>query len=307
MAEAQSTSAGGAGENGNPAQLPSYEEQRRSAPVLLSEEAQRIRWRLNGPLTTAITVMEHPRIDPGNAVFEPYYHGLGGNGVESWHPFSQSPYTTPKVSSVTIWVDPLDEWISHWLQQHQFHVREGDYNPATTRFGPLPGPGEERDDVTSYEEETGRRLEACCGSERPVNKGTKVVVRAATGGFLTIHDFLSTVHPYLMNRRADIVAAMHAEQYRGIPVPAEDGLFVDPMYSNPHSLTLMDEAEWLKNHRKPGLRVAQDAATQARLRHLAPKMRASSEQAIAILQARQRAAEAATRTLSSLGLGDVAN
>lgn len=106
-------------------------------------------------------------------------------------------------------------------------------------------------------------------------QGTKVVLRA-TGGLLTIYDFLSTVHPYLMNRRADIVAAMHTEQYRGDPVSAEDGLFVNPMNSNPHFLTLVDEAEWLKNHRKPGLRVAQDAATQARLQHLAPKMRASS-------------------------------
>lgn len=285
MADADSTSVGGTGEEQISTQLPSYEEQRKiHGHTLLTEDARRIRWLLNGPLTTAVSVMQHHQIDPDDAVFESYYRTLEG-GEPSWHPISQSPYTTPKVSSITTWVDPLDEWLGYWLERHEKSVIEGDFDPAKARFGPLPETG-----YSSYEKETGRYLEACCGTERPVNKGTKLLVKA-TGDFLTIHDFLSVVHPYLMARRGDIVATMREEQYRTTPVPAETELFVSLTYSNPHFLLVSDEAEWLKEHEKPGRRIVQDPATQARMELYAPHFQVARLRLAKRRAAERRAAE----------------
>lgn len=50
------------------------EEQREKGPVLLTEEARRIRWLFNGPLETAVTFMRNHTIEPDDTDFEPYYH-----------------------------------------------------------------------------------------------------------------------------------------------------------------------------------------------------------------------------------------
>ncbi|KAB5580277.1 hypothetical protein GE09DRAFT_1279224 [Coniochaeta sp. 2T2.1] len=287
MAEAYHQGAEDAAEKPIPVQFLSYEEQREKTYVLLTEEARRIRWRLNGPLSTAVSVMEHWQIDPDNAVFEPYHTNDGETGpAGSWHPLSQSPYTTPKVSSINIAVEALDEWINYWLERHEEHY----FERAKPRFGPLPE-DDSKTVVTTEEREDGRFREACCGTDRPVNKTADLVVKA-TGDFITIHDFLSAVHPYLMDRRADIVAAMREDQYRGNPVPAEDGLFVDPAYASPDFLSLSDEKEWLKSHRHRDYKVVNDAATQARLQSYEPKLRAHREQVMKYL-AERRAAERA--------------
>lgn len=213
--------------------------------------------------------MQHAKIDPDDAVFEPYYRAPDG-ADPSWHPISQSPYTTPKVSSITItWIDPLDEWESYWSEKHQEHVYAGDYDPAKARFGPLPDPDETGH--SSYELESGRYLQACCGTERPVYEQTKLLVEA-TGDFVTIHDFISVVHPYLMARRGEIVAAMREEQYRGSPVPAETDMMVT--LTTPTSLYVTDQSEWLEYHQKPR-KVVHDPATQARLAIFDAKIRAA--------------------------------
>jgi hypothetical protein len=96
--------------------------QREKGPVLLTEEARRIRWLLNGPLETAVTIMRHHTIEPDDTDFEPYYRPGQGAGSSGWHPFSQLPYTDPKVSSLTLAVNPLDEWRTYWLTNHEEHV-----------------------------------------------------------------------------------------------------------------------------------------------------------------------------------------
>ena len=61
----------------------------------------------------AVSVTEHWKIDPDNAVFEPYYHIDSGAGPGRWHPLSHSPYTTPMVSYIAHTVEELNEWINH--------------------------------------------------------------------------------------------------------------------------------------------------------------------------------------------------
>ncbi|KAH6721169.1 hypothetical protein BKA61DRAFT_627674 [Leptodontidium sp. MPI-SDFR-AT-0119] len=51
-------------------------------------------------------------------------------------------------------------------------------------------------------------LVSCCREERPVNKDVKLGVRPAEGcQFVTIRDFVSAVHPWLLSLREDILMA----------------------------------------------------------------------------------------------------
>lgn len=209
--------------------------ERVSAP--LSKDARLILWTLDSPLTEAISVKQPGKFDPDNPVTEPYYLGPG-----SWHPLSQSPLTTPKISSVTIRVDPLDDWEYTWLENHRDHADPG-CNNDQVRFGSLPDPDE-------YEREREVHLLMCCGTERPRNKGTKLLVQA-TGDFLTVHDFLSTVHPYLMARRDDIMAALEEKWFgiRQLPRSADPNKLL-VTWGTPDSLTVMKESEWLRIYGK---------------------------------------------------------
>jgi hypothetical protein len=126
------------------------------------------------------------------------------------------------------------------LENHRGHA-DPDCNPADVRFGPLPDPDE-------YENEREVHLLVCCGMERPRKKGTNILVKA-TGDFLTIHDFLSVVHPYLMARRDDILAALGEQRFQDHPAPAHTTLMVS--WVRPKDLTVRDEAEWLQLHAKP--------------------------------------------------------
>lgn len=78
---------------------------------------------------------------------------------------------------------------------------------------------------------------------RPRGKKTQVVAKA-TGDFVTIHDFLSVVHPYLMARRDEILVAMDEDpgRLRG-PFPPETKLMAD--WRSPKTVEVSDEAEWL--------------------------------------------------------------
>lgn len=114
---------------------------------------------------------------------------------------------------------------------------DGIYDPAEILYGPFPD--EDEDEKSDGEE----HLLVCCGMTRPRGKKTKVVVKA-TGDFVTIHDFLSVVHPYLMARRDEILVAMGEDpgRLRG-PFPPETKLMVD--WRSPSIVDVSDEAEWL--------------------------------------------------------------
>ncbi|KAK3938875.1 hypothetical protein QBC46DRAFT_343135 [Diplogelasinospora grovesii] len=122
--------------------LPSYEALRSAGGyALLSPDAKRLRWSVNGPLTSAILVMKDPWVDPDDATPEPYcqQQTTPDGATVSWHPVSQSPLTEPKISSVTVHVDPLEDWEWEWLQQHAEETEPGgDYDPTMVRYGPLP-------------------------------------------------------------------------------------------------------------------------------------------------------------------------
>ena len=53
-------------------------------------------------------------------------------------------------------------------------------------------------------------LTECCGQMAPRNKGVSLKVLPAEDGegFVTLHDYLSAVHPWLMSLRGDIIGAL---------------------------------------------------------------------------------------------------
>ena len=233
------TVAGGDAGKDSSAPLPSFEEQSSPQnPVMLNPDTRRIYWTLNGPLETAITVARDYSFDP-NEVPEPYYRGFSGDNREpTWHPFSQSPLSEPKVSSLRLYVDPLDEWDYFWMENHEGHSEPDEIcDPAMLLYGPLP-------DADEYEKMAGdKHLLVCCRMKRPRGKETQLVVKAA-GNFVTIHDFISVVHPYLMARRDEILEAMNEDPGRfGKPFLPETKLMVD--WDNPKAVDVSHEARWL--------------------------------------------------------------
>ena len=237
---------------GNAPLLPSFEEQ--DSPqdrILLNPKTRRIRWTLDGPLETAIAVARDFFFDP-DEVPEPYYQGVSGSsGKPTWHPFAHSPLTKPKVSSVKLFIDPLDTWDYYWMEVHEDHTDPDElHDPADVVYGPMPSVDEtKRTESDSY-------FLKCCGSKRPWDQGTTDLIVKATGdsGFVTIYDFISTVHPYLMARRSDIIEAINVDPARGGKhFGPETKLMVRWHRANDISVT--DEADWMdlytRNRPKP--------------------------------------------------------
>ena len=97
-----------------------------------------------------------------------------------------------------------------------------------------------------------RHLLMCCGGQkRPPGKGTDAVIAPApTAEFVTVHDFVSAVHPYLLARRDEIIEGMNEDPGReGKPFRPEIKLFVD--WWGGGSVDIKDEADWMRKHGHP--------------------------------------------------------
>jgi hypothetical protein len=241
----------------NAAPLPSFEERNHPADgVDLVAETRRIRWTLNGPLETAITISRDVYFDSDEGT-EPYYLGNDDNEEPKWHAFSQLPLTEPKVSSLRLCVDPLDHWDYHWMEKHDQHLfldekRAGNVPDDEVLFGPLPPEAADKD---GYLDPGDEHMLVCCREKRPLGKEVKVVIKPAAGegrGFVTIHDFISTVHPYLMARRDEVLEAMSENPGRiGTPFGSETWLFV--IWYSARYVDVLDEADWMRTRRRrPG-------------------------------------------------------
>ena len=79
----------------------------------------------------------------------------------------------------------------------------------------------------------------CCGEISPLGKDASVVVKPSVGGemgFVTVHDYLEVVHPWLVGLREDLVAAIveqYGEQLAGgtelvVNLNAVEDLMVEP-------------------------------------------------------------------------------
>jgi hypothetical protein len=236
----------------------------------ISTAGRRLFWRLNGPLETAIHVAPSQYYEPGD-VMEPYF---GPDG--SPHPVSQASLLEPPVSSVTARVRCIDTWEYNWAAMHQLCC-EGPVNGEySRRLGPRPD--DETPDPRMY-------LVECCGQKRPWSYDTYLQV-AAQGEFLTVHEYVSAVHPWLMAMRDTLLEAL-GKKDDNPKWPPETKLAV--MHLWPDSLDIGHEDKWAYWHRKPRVvgppldkAAAEEAHRKAMERALArsaAKIRALEEEA----------------------------
>ncbi|KAH0499711.1 hypothetical protein TgHK011_006886 [Trichoderma gracile] len=249
---------------------PSFEELRSNEQrVLFSPTAKRLYWPLEGVFPFTMSVMKTVRsvgeLDP---FFSP--DASGGTGSGTWHEVSSLPVTEPKVSSVEASVRDLDQWESDWLAWHrdhsapEFHAEYIAYRDL--RDEDRPYADEPKEDGSWEKDSDTEFLIRCCGDDRPLRKrGLKIkVIPSAGNDFVTVRDYVSTVHPWLMSLRGDIIRAKAVAR----PVPYFDsGVNIEWMVSN---LTapqhqIMTKGLWIEMHRPPR---PMDAATSRLLQRI---------------------------------------
>lgn len=221
--------------NSPPAQYPTFEELfSRDVNPYPTLNAVRLVWSFSGgSLETSLSVMASAY---NTDVLEPYFQPTAGGG--SWHVISQSPLTQPPVSSVVATVDDLEIWESDWMDFHRNHSDPDVHSESEDlHYGDLP-------DYNPEEDEEPPHLLVCCGTDRPRHKaGGVLVTPSASGqGFVTVHDYVTIMYPWLMRNREDILDAM--DRLEDGPDPDQVDLVVDLV--RPDCLTIKEKSEWVR-------------------------------------------------------------
>lgn len=182
-----------------------------------SDAAQRLVWRIPAPLETAISVSANSRAPRG--VSEPYCSQTLSSG--SWHLIAQEPISMTPCSSITVQT-PLESWPTQWEERHE----HADPDDDGCEFAPddHDGPGE---------------LLRCCGEDRP-EAPEPFVVTATSKEYVTIHDYVSTAHAWLMDNFEQVSAAYNIWD-DGVAPPGQK-LFV--LVADLQRLDVADEPTW---------------------------------------------------------------
>lgn len=123
-------------------------------------------------------------------------------------------------------VEQLYDWENQWLEFHFDHNEPGPDNEGNdVRFGLLP------DCNPNEGEEKPEYFLRCSAVDRPRKKAASLGIRAS-GEFVTIHDLVSTVHPWLMGLRDKMLQA-EPDLLDNIPLPPDTKLVVH--YPGPES------------------------------------------------------------------------
>ncbi|KAH0439161.1 hypothetical protein CcaCcLH18_02956 [Colletotrichum camelliae] len=171
----------------------------------LSQPGRRLYWTLQGPLSSALFVMPN-NLDP-DAPREAYFQQtLSGT---SWHPIAQEPVTEQPVASLTVQEVHLSDWQNEWYTMNQEGF-DDDVQPAPEDF--------------------------------PLEFKPLVVTASSPGAFVTVQDFVSAVHPWLMGQRNQILRARNIDDEEYTPGPDERLLITA---DSPESLSVEDEQEQL--------------------------------------------------------------
>jgi hypothetical protein len=219
--------------------LPSYDELYKAQQhIRFTPGTMRLFWTLDGPLTTAIQVME----DFWNPDSLELYFRESVDG-SSWHPISELPLTDPKLSSVKVRVYELNEWETSGSRRIM----------ATSTSIPISVISGATSSRSGYfQRDTGEgmkkvRTTMCCGTRRPLGKAAELEVKPTVSGkeFVTVHDYVSAVHPWLMSLREDISWAINV--YESDPLPADTKLMVN--YTALDCLMIEEPALWINSVR----------------------------------------------------------
>ncbi|KAH7361627.1 hypothetical protein B0T11DRAFT_338629 [Plectosphaerella cucumerina] len=234
---------------------PSWEWRLKQDAVSFSPHLLRLRWRVGDPISS-IRVLDNAR--DANSPQQPY--------DPDTHPIASEPFTQRlPVSSIDIFIAPLDYWEEWWLNEHDTHA-EFDSEYGLASFGarmvfPTPADsewwlvedmaeeeGKEVDD-DDFEIPAVRRVH-CCGLDRPPSKSPRLTVRASSeGGVLTIGDWIAGVHALLGQERENIMACRGV--YHGSQtsiVQPDEVLYVDPT-SRHAGVEIIGDRDVVRRHR----------------------------------------------------------
>ena len=163
---------------------PTHEELIAANPqsVSVSIDFMRLRWFLSkdDPPSSAIAVVQDATDE--NSTQEPY---------SPTHPITQLSLTTPPVSAITVSMDVLNEYAKEWVSVHREHADPEDDCPDH--------------DGARFDAEG--EVEYCCNQARPGPGPQIEVVALEPGRFVTIGDFVETVHPWLRSLDGQLRAA----------------------------------------------------------------------------------------------------
>ncbi len=110
----------------------------------------------------------------------------GHEGVGGFHPVAAEPASNPPASSIkVVTVERLATWIDYWAEYH--------WNKHETLYDPVDGA-------------LGAKC-ACCG-ESPFRAVETLVIRAVEHRFVTVGDYVTQVHAWLLTLKTDILRAM---------------------------------------------------------------------------------------------------
>lgn len=213
----------------------------------------RLVWSFGASLETAISVMASAsNVDVLEAYFQP-----AAGGDSPWHVISKSSLTDPPVSAIVATVADLEIWESDWIDFHRNHSEPHSYNESEDlQYGDLPDYDPEKDEDPPH-------LLVCCGTDRPRNKSGGVLVTASQSGpgFVTVHDYITTVHLWLMRNRDDILDAM--DRAEDLPNPEDMDLVVDAVF--PPWLRIREKSEWVNalRYRRQRFASTHDLGTSA--------------------------------------------
>ncbi|KFA69004.1 hypothetical protein S40285_10690 [Stachybotrys chlorohalonatus IBT 40285] len=218
----------------------------------LSAAGKRILWTLNSPLESAIQVAPNQYYEPG-AAMEPYFRPAAADLAPSWHPVSQESLMEPQVPAVIVRIACIDSWAQLWVDLH-------------------------RDCLDTNNDH-----------QRPRAKDTQLEVTAG-GAFLTAHEYVSAVHPWLMGMREmllDVLGKLMGSQSWA----PESKLAV--LYLGPGPLRIGNEDEWANWHKKPTPRVVVDVSKAA-----------NEERSQGVMERMLARSAARTRELERIGQGN---
>ncbi|KAK8034852.1 hypothetical protein PG993_009847 [Apiospora rasikravindrae] len=216
--------------------FPSFHERRETdQPARLTAEALRLYWTLQDPLADALSVMRPDWREKGCAEREPYTTTAN----PALHAIAAAPLTEPKIGSITVKAGALDEWEENWWLRH-----EEDRSPDQVR-GPPPPDYEPKNNPERFwkrSDENKILLLRCCGEDRPTQRPQLAVVPSdPDAGFVTVHDYVSAVHPWLMGLRDTIARADNVDKSK--PAEYYDKMMVEHLL--PDYIETVDESHYV--------------------------------------------------------------
>ncbi|KAJ3496292.1 hypothetical protein NLG97_g2759 [Lecanicillium saksenae] len=187
-----------------------------------SDALDRLTWRIPAPLESAISVSANPRPPRGPSV--PYFGRTLSGG--SWHDVSEEPVSSTRQSSIAVTVSALDSWAAQWEEYHEDADPDDDDD---CEFAPDDddGPGE----LLRYH-----------GEKRP-QAPPPLVITATTKEYVTVHDYVSALHPWLMEHFDAISSAVNV--WNGGQAPPGQRLFVAA--GNLRDVEIYDEERWQRS------------------------------------------------------------